>query len=119
MGQTLPDVRGVNLGPQTRCEHYRGPTDLVAIKTKCCGVYYACKDCHAALADHQIEVWPENEWNQRAILCGACGEELTIRQYMKSESRCDVCRARFNPKCRDHYHFYFQVSGSVQGRRKR
>ena|SRR5712691_9323618 len=119
MSQTLPDVRGVNLGPQTRCEHYPGPTDMVAIKMKCCGVYYACKDCHAALADHQIEVWPESEWNQRAILCGACGVELTIRQYMKSESRCHVCRAQFNPKCRDHYHFYFQASGSLPDRGKR
>ena len=73
MVTTLPEVRGVNLDPQTRCEHYHGPTDIIAIKMKCCGVYYACKDCHNALADHQIEVWPEREWDQPAILCGACG----------------------------------------------
>jgi uncharacterized CHY-type Zn-finger protein len=107
------EVRGVNLDPQTRCEHYRGPTDIVAIKMKCCGVYYACKDCHAALADHladyPTEVWPESEWDQRAILCGACGVELTIREYMQCESRCPGCGAPFNPGCRKHYHFYFQV----------
>ena len=56
----IPDVRsgnelrGVNLDPQTRCEHYHGPTDIIAIKMKCCGVYYACKDCHVALADHPM-----------------------------------------------------------------
>jgi uncharacterized CHY-type Zn-finger protein len=105
----LSDVRGVNLDAQTRCRHYHGPTDIVAIKMKCCGVYYACKDCHAALADHPIEVWPESEWNQEAILCGACGAELTISQYMQSESRCPACREHFNPGCRNHYHYYFQV----------
>ena len=109
MVTTLPEVRGVNLDPQTRCEHYHGPTDIVAIKMKCCGVYYACKDCHNALADHQIEVWPEREWGQPAILCGACGVELTIHQYMQSENRCPGCPAQFNPGCRNHYHLYFEV----------
>jgi hypothetical protein len=59
MVTTLPEVRGVNLDPRTRCEHYHGPTDIIAIKMKCCGVYYACKDCHDALTDHQREVWDE------------------------------------------------------------
>jgi uncharacterized CHY-type Zn-finger protein len=103
-------VRGVNLDPQTRCEHYNEPNDIIAIKMKCCGVYYACKDCHALLADHPVEVWPESEWNQKAILCGSCGNELTIRQYMHSASRCPACGASFNPGCRNHYHFYFQAS---------
>ena len=80
MSPNPPAVRGVNLDPQTRCAHYHGPTDIIAIKIKCCGVYYACKDCHSALADHTIEVWPETEWDEPAILCGACGTELTIRQ---------------------------------------
>jgi uncharacterized CHY-type Zn-finger protein len=105
----LPDVRGVKLDPQTRCEHYHGPADIIAIKMKCCGLYYACKDCHAALSDHETQVWPVNEWNRQAILCGACGTELTIHQYMHCESRCPVCHERFNPACRNHYHFYFQV----------
>jgi uncharacterized CHY-type Zn-finger protein len=101
------DVRGVELDAETRCRHYRGPTDIVAIKMKCCGVYYACKDCHEALAGHPIEVWPESEWEQKAILCGACGVEMSIHQYMERESRCPRCGERFNPGCRKHYHFYF------------
>ncbi len=103
-----PDVRGVNLDAQTRCEHWHGPTDIIAIKMKCCGVYFACKDCHAALADHAIEVWPEREWNQKAILCGACGKELSIREYMESGYSCPTCGAAFNPGCRKHYEFYFE-----------
>ena len=107
-----PEVHGIDLDPATRCAHYHGPTDIMAIKMKCCGSYYACKDCHADLADHPIEVWPENEWSQKAILCGACGVELTVRQYLNSTSLCPSCRAPFNPKCRRHYHLYFQVLGS-------
>jgi len=119
MVTTLPEVRGVNLDPQTRCEHYHGPTDIIAIKMKCCGVYYACKDCHEALAGHRIEVWPEREWGQHVVLCGACGVELTIRQYMKSDSRCPDCRAPFNPGCRNHYHIYFEIDRTAAPRREK
>ena len=78
---------------------------------KCCGVYYACKDCHEALASHAIAVWPRTEWNQPAVLCGACGKELTIAQYMDASNRCPSCGAAFNPGCRKHYAFYFACEG--------
>jgi len=52
-------VHGVGLDDETRCVHYHGPTDIVAIRHKCCGDYYACKDCHDALAGHPMEAWPE------------------------------------------------------------
>src|SRR3984885_8988983 len=107
MASTHPQVRGINLDSQTRCQHYHGPSDIIAIKMKCCGVYYACKDCHATLAGHPIEVWPKREWNQHAILCGACGVELTVHEYMASDFRCPSCRAPFNPGCRNHHHLYF------------
>lgn len=110
MASARPEVRGINIDPQTRCEHYQGATDVVAIKMKCCGTYYACKDCHEAVAGHAIEAWPENEWTQLAILCGACGSELTIHQYMGSDFRCPFCRAPFNPGCKKHYHYYFGVA---------
>jgi len=109
MALTPPNVRGVHLDSQTRCEHYRGPTDIIAIKMKCCGLYYACKDCHETLADHPIAVWLESEWTQQAVLCGACGATLTILQYMQSDSRCPACRAQFNSRCRYHDHYYFHV----------
>jgi len=104
----VQSVRGIELDAQTRCLHYHSAADIVAIKGKCCGVYYACKDCHAALAGHVIVVWQRSAWDQRAILCGACRAELTIRDYLDCESRCPVCAAAFNPGCRKHHHFYFE-----------
>jgi len=105
---TSNPVNGVDLDPETRCAHYHSELDIIAIKMKCCGVYYACKDCHNTLADHPIEAWPSDDWDQRAILCGACGTELTIRQYLGCINTCPACGATFNPGCRNHYHFYFE-----------
>ena len=110
MSAYISGVRGVELDGQSRCAHYHGPTDIIAIKMKCCGQFYACKDCHDALAGHAIEVWPRREWaQQKAILCGGCGAELSIAVYMKCESRCPKCGAGFNPGCRNHHHFYFET----------
>jgi uncharacterized CHY-type Zn-finger protein len=107
MQSSRPDVRGVDLDAETRCAHYRSVLDVIAIKMKCCGVYFACKDCHEASADHPIEVWPRPEWAQPAVLCGTCGYEMTIEEYMASSYRCPDCGAPFNPGCRKHYQFYF------------
>ena len=102
-------VRGLKVDSQTRCVHYHSPLDIIAIKMKCCGVYYACKDCHRALETHEIETWPRREWDERAILCGNCRELLTIREYLGCESRCPRCAASFNAKCENHHHFYFET----------
>jgi uncharacterized CHY-type Zn-finger protein len=107
MSPQRPEVRGIDLDAQTRCAHYKSILDIIAIKMKCCGIYYACKDCHEALADHPIEVWPQSEWAQPAILCGVCGTELSIEQYMAGGYKCPACGAAFNPGCRNHYQFYF------------
>jgi uncharacterized CHY-type Zn-finger protein len=103
------DVRGIEVDRETRCAHYRSPLDIVALKMKCCGVYYACKGCHLALANHTIQIWLREERDERAVLCGACGREMTIREYLECDSRCPHCGAAFNPSCRNHYHFYFQM----------
>jgi uncharacterized CHY-type Zn-finger protein len=103
-----PDVRGLHLDPQTRCRHWRSPFDIVALKLRCCGVYYACRDCHDALADHPAVVWPRAEWDRAAVLCGACGTELTVHAYLACEDRCPACAAPFNPGCRLHRHLYFE-----------
>jgi len=108
LAKQRPGVRGVDLDRETRCVHYRSAADIVAIKMRCCGVYYACKDCHVALAGHAIVVWARGEWDARAVLCGACGREMTIREYLESESRCPGCGAGFNPGCRTHWHSYFE-----------
>jgi len=103
----MPDVRGVELDAQTRCAHYNSPLDVVAIKMRCCDAYFACKDCHAVLADHSLEPWPREAWQQKAVLCGACRSELTIAAYMESLDCCPACGAPFNPGCREHRRFYF------------
>jgi uncharacterized CHY-type Zn-finger protein len=107
MPPSRPEVRGVDLDAQTRCAHYRTALDVVAIRMKCCGVYYACKDCHEALAGHPLEVWPRSEWSQPAVLCGACGAEMSIAQYLACGYQCPACGAAFNPGCGKHAHFYF------------
>jgi uncharacterized CHY-type Zn-finger protein len=100
-------VLGVNVDPHTRCEHYHSTLDIIAIKMMCCGAYYACKDCHEALANHPIQVWPSDMQHHKAVLCGSCGTELTIAQYMAAMDHCPTCNAKFNPGCRNHHHFYF------------
>jgi uncharacterized CHY-type Zn-finger protein len=102
-----PIVRGLSLDPQTRCAHWHSDSDIVAIKMRCCGTYYACRDCHDTLAGHATEVWPIETWDEPAILCGACGAELSVHAYLACDSRCPTCAAPFNPGCRRHHHLYF------------
>jgi uncharacterized CHY-type Zn-finger protein len=110
MTEPRPQVNGIDVDAETRCRHYNKAVDIIAIKMKCCGVYYACKDCHDALAGHAIEAWPSSEWNERAVLCGACGSELSVRRYLDCNNICPACQSPFNPGCRNHYHFYFETA---------
>jgi uncharacterized CHY-type Zn-finger protein len=103
------EVRGVDLDPQTRCAHWRSPRDVIAIKMKCCGEYYACWDCHDALAGHPAEVWQRAQFDEKAVLCGACGEEMSIQEYLNCADACPRCGAGFNPGCKLHHHSYFEV----------
>jgi uncharacterized CHY-type Zn-finger protein len=114
MVEARPEVRGVGVDAQTRCAHYCSALDVIAIKMKCCGDYYACKDCHDALAGHAIAVWPRDEWDRRAVLCGVCGMEMTVMEYLGCANVCPGCGARFNPGCRNHYRFYFEDEGEAQ-----
>src|SRR5215472_17240549 len=84
-------VRGINIDSQTRCAHYHGPTDIISIKMRCCGHYFACKDCHEELARHCIEVWPVSEWEEKAIPCGICLTEMSITEYLQCEYQCVNC----------------------------
>jgi uncharacterized CHY-type Zn-finger protein len=108
--RSRPIVRGVELDPETRCAHWHSALDVIAIKMKCCGVYYACKDCHEVLAGHPAEVWPRAEWDRPAVLCGACGTEMSVKEYLACDNRCPACGALFNPGCRSHHHLYFEVA---------
>jgi uncharacterized CHY-type Zn-finger protein len=102
------EVYGNPIDAQTRCVHYRTSKDVIAIKFNCCGRYYPCFSCHQECADHPAAVWPEDQWQERAILCGVCRTELTISDY-RSSTHCPSCSAEFNEGCRNHAHLYFAV----------
>ncbi|QJU56181.1 CHY zinc finger protein [Herbiconiux sp. KACC 21604] len=103
-----PRVLGPTVDDETRCVHYRGPLDVIAIRFACCGDYYPCHLCHEQTADHPPAVWPLADRVRRAVLCGVCGSELTIADYLATTG-CPECAAPFNPGCSLHTHLYFEV----------
>ncbi|TFD20789.1 CHY zinc finger protein [Cryobacterium sp. TMT2-23] len=101
-------VHGQTVDDQTRCAHYRTERDVVAIKFVCCERFYPCYQCHAAAETHPARQWPADRWAEHAILCGACGDTLSIADYRETD-RCPRCDAAFNDGCRTHAHLYFDV----------
>jgi uncharacterized CHY-type Zn-finger protein len=104
------EINGVDVDPETRCAHYRDKRDIIAIRFKCCGNWFPCYQCHAELAGHAAVVWPKEELSEFAVLCGACGLELSIREYLECDSACPQCGRQFNPGCARHCHLYFEGS---------
>ena len=99
-------VHGLPIDTATRCVHWNGPDDVVAIGFPCCDRIYPCRECHDAVADHAAEVWPVGRRGERVILCGACTGLFSIGEYLDSEA-CPACGVPFNPGCRLHRHLYF------------
>ena len=71
-------VQGDLIDDETRCAHYGGATDIIAIRFRCCGRWFPCFECHAAEADHLAEIWRASDFDKPAVLCGVCGYQLTI-----------------------------------------
>ncbi|HET7656859.1 MAG TPA: CHY zinc finger protein [Bacillales bacterium] len=101
------EVKGSVIDEQTRCKHYHSETDIIAIKFPCCETYYPCYHCHLEHAGHHAKVWEPEHFDEKAVLCGACGYELSIKEYLQSDSTCPICHAKFNPGCQNHQHLYF------------
>ncbi|MFC3039605.1 CHY zinc finger protein [Virgibacillus xinjiangensis] len=93
---------------ETRCSHYHTEIDRIAIKFYCCGQYFPCYQCHEEYGCGKKQVWPRQMFDQKAVLCGGCGEELSINEYLGCQNRCPYCRTSFNPGCSFHYHLYFE-----------
>lgn len=105
-------ITGVDVDPETRCAHYDAPRDVLAVRFPCCERYYPCHDCHETVADHDPAVWSPASFGRRAILCGVCGTQQSIAEYLAAPDACPACEAPFNPGCVDHHHLYFDLTGS-------
>ncbi|MBR7794751.1 MAG: CHY zinc finger protein [Bacillota bacterium] len=99
-------VFGKVVDSETRCIHYHSERDVIAIKCKMCQTYYPCYYCHEEAEKHTFTRWKEEEFSNKAILCGVCKTELTINQYLQM-SKCMHCGSVFNEGCRLHHHLYF------------
>lgn len=102
-------VRGNIIDNETRCAHYHSDIDRIAIKFYCCNTYFPCYECHEEDGCGNPDVWPVEMFDEKAVLCGACGHELRIKEYLNCKSTCPGCSAAFNPGCNLHRHLYFQV----------
>lgn len=101
-------VHGVDVGPETRCRHFDGPRDIIALRFGCCESYYPCSQCHDAVTAHDSEPWPRARFADPAVLCGVCGERLSVDAYLAADFACPACSAAFNPGCATHYDRYFE-----------
>ena len=116
-------LRGVAVGPETRCAHWDSELDVVALRFGCCGAFSPCHTCHVETADHDPEPWPRTRFDDPAVLCGVCGTTLSARTYLAGDSEgrspsgsrakpdddsCPACGAGFNPGCRRHRDRYFE-----------
>jgi uncharacterized CHY-type Zn-finger protein len=110
--RTAPPVLGPVVDDMTRCVHYRTEVDIVAIRFACCNEYYPCHRCHEEAAGHPARQWSLEERDREAVLCGACGTELTIAAYLAT-LECPHCGAAFNERCRLHTHLYFETEGTA------
>lgn len=102
------EVRGTNVDGQTRCAHYDSDVDIIAVKFKCCGRWFPCFKCHAEHENHAPKVWSSGETDTLAVLCGGCGHQLSIAEYVECASVCPNCGSEFNPRCANHYNLYFE-----------
>jgi uncharacterized CHY-type Zn-finger protein len=102
-------LRGVGVDSGTRCRHYHTERDVIAIAFPCCETFFPCFECHETCCEHEPARWPPDRFDERAILCGACGTVLTVEAYLASEHRCPNCSVEFNPGCANHWNRYFRI----------
>eukprot|EP01052_Picozoa_sp_SAG31_P033622 SAG31_NODE_3824_length_3849_cov_2.006400_2_plen_208_part_00 len=105
-------VHGVGLDAQTRCAHWRSPSDVLALKAPCCGRFYACHSCHAELENHEWQPWPAaTPGSEHALFCGVCQSSFSLEDYLGASCpACPACAAAFNPGCKNHWELYFNQS---------
>ena len=102
------EVRGVQVGSETRCAHYASEHDVIALRFGCCETFFPCHKCHEAVANHQSTPWPRERFDEPAVLCGVCETVLTAREYLDADHECPSCGVAFNPGCASHHDHYFE-----------
>ncbi len=102
-------VCGIQINRRSGCIHYHSDLDIVAIKFKCCSLYYSCYWCHGEV-QHAVQQWQPNEFNEKAILCGNCGSQMGIYEYLSCKNKCPYCASAFNSGCKSHWNYYFQIN---------
>lgn len=96
-------IRGVEVDEQGRCAHWHTERDVVANLCEACGQFWACHECHDALADHPFgRVDPAAS---DTVLCGVCGHLSSYVDYSASHV-CAGCGHAFNPRCALHRGLY-------------
>lgn len=106
------EVFGRDVDAETRCAHWHSVRDIIAIRMFCCKKYFACIECHSESNQnqHPTAVWPRNMFDEPDnVLCGHCGNRMSINRYWSSQNTCPSCKSEFNPGCAKHYHMYFDV----------
>ena len=105
----------MDVDAQTRCAHWHGPTDVVALRCACCEVFYPCYDCHEATTGRPFTPWLLARMEEPAVLCGVCRTPLAASAYLPAEAgqaasghACPACGAAFNPGCAAHRDLYFE-----------
>ena len=80
---------GLNKHTGTRCSHWHGNSDILALLAPCCNRFYACAECHDEVNarprgdGHTLEPWPANtDLDTMALLCGNCKRTFTISAYV-------------------------------------
>lgn len=99
------EVYGLPVDGQTRCVHYAGRWDVVAIALPCCGRFHPCIHCHRAVAGHEPRRWSAGDDAERAVLCGACATTMPLHVYL-AVADCPSCGHPFNPGCVSHRPLY-------------
>lgn len=101
-------IYGKLVDKETRCVHYHGDKDIIALQCAACLKFYPCYQCHNEEETHLFQPWLKTQFDQQAIFCGHCRTQLSIHCYLQADE-CPQCHHPFNPNCAKHYSLYFQI----------
>ena len=106
------EIHGSIIDDETRCAHHHTELDIIALKFKCCSKWFPCRTCHDETESHEAQTWPKSEFSEEAVLCGKCGNRLSVDEYLNCVDQCPSCGGAFNPRCAGHYNLYFDIADS-------